>query len=1034
MSPARQPQRRRHPRLLALAIGVLMVLGACTSGETTPTEPVPTTEAPAPTTTTEAPVRVEPAIERDESFQLMLLWHQHQPFYPKNDDGVVTRPWVRVHATKDYVDMATVLEQYPDVHATFNLTPVLLLQLEELQQGVRDLYWVHTEVPADELTEDQQRFLLERFFDINGKIVQRFPRYQELADLRNASGGPQADPSVYSEDDYRDLQVLFNLGWTDPDFLAEEPLASLVDKGRGFSEEDKAVLLAEHDRIVGEVFEVHTRMWDAGQIEVITTPLAHPILPLIVDSNDARVGDPTATMPRGQFRQPLDAVEQVSRGLDTAERLLGQRPVGMWPGEGAVSQLAASVMSGAGVEWIATGEPVLAASLGLGGFARAQNGVPDDADSLYRPWSATFARNPDLPIFFRDLRISDLVGFEYSGMSGQAAAQDFMNRLANIKEALGEPPSPDQPWVVSVILDGENAWENYDNDGKEFFHALYSMLSEADWLTTTTPSDYLSTYAAPQALPGDVFPASWFQPNYATWIGEEEEATAWEYLIAARQDLTDAERSGDYSDEQLEAAFEAMLFAEGSDWFWWYGSDQSSGDDGYFDTAYRAWLTRMYEALGQDVPAYVDIPIIPQFPAGPSSSTSETISPTIDGFQSEGEWADATVYAFEDGAPARLLTGLDAEHLYLLLDGFDEPTSIELLIPSAEPARGTTQDGRGVGFGITHELQLAFDQACLGIATEEGTTDLTCYPASSADGLWEGAIPIADLGTLEAGDRVLFRVVGADGDLHPRSAPGFVQVPDISTVEVRFEAVDPTGDDHGPGTYTYAGNAVFTPGSYDLTRFTAGVDGEDIVFTFEVNTSIDNPWGSAVGLSIQTFDVYIDVDPGAGTGERLFIPGRNAALEEGNGWEYGITIEGWDPAVYVATGDVIEETKPTFQTIVLSDKGKVIVRMPAALFEGDPPEWGYAVALLGQEGFPSGSVRRVRDVNVNAEEYRFGGAPSGTSNHTRIMDLLWPEVGGVQGAVSEQATFLSAFPELNVPLDELTADDVAQVPLMVGSE
>ncbi|UCG41616.1 MAG: hypothetical protein JSV07_03615, partial [Acidimicrobiia bacterium] len=172
-----------------------MVLGACTSGETTPTEPVPTTEAPAPTTTTEAPNRVEPAIERDESFQLMLLWHQHQPFYPKNDDGVVTRPWVRVHATKDYVDMATVLEQYPDVHATFNLTPVLLLQLEELQQGVRDLYWVHTEVPADELTEDQQRFLLERFFDINGKIVQRFPRYQELADLRNASGGPQADPS-----------------------------------------------------------------------------------------------------------------------------------------------------------------------------------------------------------------------------------------------------------------------------------------------------------------------------------------------------------------------------------------------------------------------------------------------------------------------------------------------------------------------------------------------------------------------------------------------------------------------------------------------------------------------------------------------------------------------------------------------------------------------------------------------------------------------------------------------------------------------
>ncbi len=269
--------------------------------------------------------------------------------------------------------------------------------------------------------------------------------------------------------------------------------------------------------------------------------------------------------------------------------------------------------------------------------------------------------------------------------------------------------------------------------------------------------------------------------------------------------------------------------------------------------------------------------------------------------------------------------------------------------------------------------------------------------------------------------------------LLPEFAPGYVQVPDSSTVDVRFAAIDPTGDDTGIGTYTYAKDAVFGSGSYDLTRFTAGIDGEDVVFTVEVNAPIRNPWGSAVGLSIQTFDIYLDTDPGAGTGARLLIPGRNAALAAGNGWEYAVTVEGWDPSMYIAAADgTIEETKPTFKTVVLGDKGKVLIRIPAQLLGGgDPADWGYVVALLGQEGYPSGGVRRVRDVNPAAEQWRFGGAPEGTTNHTRIMDLIWPEEGGVQGGIGAQAGFLSGFPRLDVSTDDLTADDVAQLPLLV---
>jgi carbohydrate-binding DOMON domain-containing protein len=296
----------------------------------------------------------------------------------------------------------------------------------------------------------------------------------------------------------------------------------------------------------------------------------------------------------------------------------------------------------------------------------------------------------------------------------------------------------------------------------------------------------------------------------------------------------------------------------------------------------------------------------------------------------------------------------------------------------------------------------------------------------------EVAIPLELLGAVEPGDRVSFRILAPDGSLLPLAGPGVIQVPDVSNVDVRLEVDDPIGDDHGPGTYTYPTDAVFVPGSYDLTRFTAGVEGADVVFTFEVAASIRNPWGSPVGLSVQTFDVYIDADPGAGSGARMLIDGRNAALETGNGWEAALTVEGWDSALYVAseTGEV-QETKPTLGIVTLSEKGKVIVRVPVDLLPpGDPADWGYAIALLGQEGFPSAGVRRVRDVEPSAAQYRFGGASGGSVNHTRIIDLAWPEEGGVQGGIGEQAEILGSVPDYSGSPADLGPDDVAQVPLL----
>jgi carbohydrate-binding DOMON domain-containing protein len=194
---------------------------------------------------------------------------------------------------------------------------------------------------------------------------------------------------------------------------------------------------------------------------------------------------------------------------------------------------------------------------------------------------------------------------------------------------------------------------------------------------------------------------------------------------------------------------------------------------------------------------------------------------------------------------------------------------------------------------------------------------------------------------------------------------------------------------------------------------------------------VDNPWGSPNGLSVQTMDVYIDTDPGEGTGARLLLPGRNAALQEGYGWEAAIWTEGWTPQVVTVDPETLEpkedsEATGAMTVVVDAARRTVTVRVPLAFLpEGDPTQWGYAAAVLGQEGYPSEGVWRVRNVSLFPAQYIFGGA-SADSNHTRIIDLALPE-----GQTPDQAALLSSYPSASGLMDEMTADDFAQIPILL---
>ena len=1040
-----------------ILLAIIFTLTACTVTETaapSPTEPPPTIEESSPTAEAESLPPTEEISPAEDPIYLAIIWHQHQPVYYKNPEtNVYVRPWVRVHATKDYVDMAAMLEEYPNIHATFNLTPSLIRQLDDLSAGTKDLYWVYAEIPAEELNTEQKEFILARFFDTNREVIGRFPRYQELLSKRD-------NGKEYSDQDFRDLQILFNLAWVDPDWLAQEPLAALVEKGENFAESDKVILFQEHLRLIQEVIPVHKALQDAGQIEITMTPFAHPILPLLVTTDLARNALPGVELPATSFVYGQDAVAQVELGVGLYEEHFGVPPRGMWPAEGSVAQEIVTMVSKNGIQWMASDEGVLANSLGIDSFTRDSKETVSEADTLYRPYYVQGMRGDPVAMVFRDIVISDKVGFTYSGMQGELAAADFLQRIHNIRDEL-QTSGTEGPHLVSVILDGENAWEHYENDGKAFLHSLYQLLSEDDSIITVTPSEFLEI-APDQPQIDELWAGSWISHDFSTWIGEEEENTAWEYLADTRaflQEYITGKFKGRVSDQALNEALTQMYIAEGSDWFWWYGADQNSGNDEAFDQQFRDTLKQIYTILGVTPPTYLDVPIIPEQAVAADTASTGLLTPTIDGIFSEGEWEAGGMYLAEGGVMASgqtvfesLSYGFDADNLYLaanLGDGYSPAAAdhagradrleFYLSVPGGGDANNFSRAGGLLGFpakrlvvvglnpvgGTSSELYTAQGDESWGNAAPVEQI------AWGANGV-ELAIPLTALGNATMGDRLSLRATltqtvdetPVDVEQIPTLGPASLAVPDLGTTTILLNVEDPENDDHGPGTYTYPSDSVFNSGNFDILNFQFGYEEENIVFKFAMRGPVENPWGSPNGLAIQTFDIYLDVD-GDGEGGVAMLPGRNLSFEEGYTWDYAITVEGWTSGVYIPSDEGPQQVAESSEFSVLADPGqrKVTVRVPMSILGDNPENWRVAAVVLSQEGYPSGGVMRVRDVLPTAEQWRIGGAPAGATNHTRVMDFVWPEA-------EKQEAWLSNFAPTDASQTALTSADFATVPMM----
>ncbi len=538
------------------------------------------------------------------SIRILFLWHMHQPFYKDLVTGEYRLPWVRLHALKDYYGMVKLLDEFPNVHQTFNLVPSLVSQLEEYVSGdARDPCLDLCARPVGEFSLEERRAALPWFFSANPvHMIGRYPRYKELWE-RYRGQNPARAAQFFNPRDFSDLQVLSQIAWFDEFFLEEPAIAALVRKGHDFSDEDRALVVTLQKELLTRVLPAYREAAARGSIEISTSPYYHPILPLICDTNIGAASNPGTALPLNRFRHPEDAREQLLRGLDLSERVFGRRPAGIWPSEGSVSPEVLQIAAELGVNWMATDEGVLGRSLGVN-FGRDRDGLlPKSAsEKLYTIYRYELGKQP-LHLLFRDHVLSDLIGFVYSGMGPREAASHFINNIKkSAQSAVAKGISP----VVSVILDGENAWENYPGSGREFLRRLYDGIGRDSAFEALTISEAIARQQEFAPLQ-TIVPGSWINANLNVWIGSAEDNRSWDYLFAARELYERSSQAATDSNRRL--AFEELLIAEGSDWNWWYGPEHHSAHDREFDELYRKHLTNVYQALGVTPPEFLAQPI-----------------------------------------------------------------------------------------------------------------------------------------------------------------------------------------------------------------------------------------------------------------------------------------------------------------------------------------------------------------------------------------------------------------------------------------
>ena len=534
-----------------------------------------------------------------DKLKVVLCWHMHQPQYSEPMGGMYQLPWTYLHAIKDYVDMAWHLENVPEAKAVVNFAPTLIEQIADYDQqlkarfrgtgSLKDPLLIALDSPVQPVHNEERKTLLRVCLRANEeKLIAPFPAFAKLAHMARWLL-EEPERLNYANDQFMiDMVVWYHLAWIGESVRRSDVrIQALMEKGKQYTFHDRRQLMIVIGELLDDLIPRYRRLAESGRVELSVTPYAHPIVPLLLDIKSTYEAMPDAVLPEitaypgGEER----AHWHMEEGLRVFESYFGFRPKGCWPSEGAVSEATLKLISQHGFKWAATGGNVLSNSLKLSDMPKASSHKP------YKVAGETPA------CFFRDDGLSDLIGFTYTGWTAENAVDDFIKHLLTIKTNTED----DKDRVVSVILDGENAWEYYSYNGYYFLQSLYRRLSRHPEIELTTFSECLHNGVQAAALP-ELVAGSWVYGTFSTWIGDPDKNRGWDLLSQAKQTFDRVMASKTFDSDTEKALLRQLAICEGSDWFWWFGDYNSENSVNDFDRLFRLHLSNLYQMLGEEVP------------------------------------------------------------------------------------------------------------------------------------------------------------------------------------------------------------------------------------------------------------------------------------------------------------------------------------------------------------------------------------------------------------------------------------------------
>ncbi|MBQ2644370.1 hypothetical protein IJG14_02195 [bacterium] len=606
-----------------------------------------------------------------KKLSLAFVWHLHQPNYRSSDDDVMLMPWTRLNAVQTYSGMLDYLDKFPNLKLNFDISPVLLDAIQGYADGsITDIHSNLTLTPVEDLSQDDMEFILNYFFSLDyNRHISKYPRYVDLYKRRFAK--EELDIDDFSMSGYSDIMTLFNLVWFTKEQLEQYPeVAEIAKKGKHYTNKHRETLLNVQKKIISNIIPKFKKYLYEDKIEILTCPYYHPILPILANMDSAKEFSLRNPLPGSDIKMPDSTKIQIEKGLERTEEIFGVRPKGIWAPEQCISNEVVNMMADLGLKWTISDETVLSDTLNKE-FIRDFNGFHQDPYELCETYSINF-NSQNFNIIFRDSVLPTLIALEYVNYDAKTAAKDLYDRIKVVYNKLQNAPCNSH--LLTIAMDGENAWHNYPDGGVEFLSEIYKLISEDKTLETVKISDYIEKIDHVHHIE-NIKTGSGIKKDFRFWTAEPVKNMAWRYLFNAYENLKIFEKEENVDQEKIKQAYEHLYNAQGSDWFWWFGEPNDSGQDHLFDYLFREHLKSIYTTLNKGIPDYLNEPLA-SFTGKPSRIPKGLISPSLKGKSDyEDEWKNAgcidiptSPLTNENKLFNKIYFGSDYDNLYFLFD------------------------------------------------------------------------------------------------------------------------------------------------------------------------------------------------------------------------------------------------------------------------------------------------------------------------------------------------------------------------------